>query len=360
VSKMWAFSAIQKIRRILPSGWCNENFRLDRDDGEVYQEASFAYFVCLKCESPPYRIRISRVVSKEISGCKACSSRLAGIKKRLPDEQCSLRWRKESGRILTTDEQIQYHTEQTKRHRELSATLHGKAYDLWARASKRAKEKNLSITITKEQIATRLFDGNCCCEVTGVPFDFNSSDKEQSWANPLSPSLDQIIAGDGYTTENVRIVTTFYNRAKSEWTDEEVAAYSTSIPRPKDTTVSHYGTRLRSLAVTNVDIIDEYVSMGRYSVESKVSISKGSVPTVITTPTGEKEWVISVREYCKAHNLDQPNMWCVISGKRKHHKGYKAVRVPLAEIKDGYWNGIEVPDYILEAYGVFSEHKLAA
>jgi hypothetical protein len=39
-----------------------------------------------------------------------------------------------------------------------------------------------------------------CCEVTGIPFDLTTP---KAWN---APSLDQIVAGGGYTQENTRVV----------------------------------------------------------------------------------------------------------------------------------------------------------
>ena len=45
---------------------------------------------------------------------------------------------------------------------------------------------------------------------------------------------------------------------------------------------------------------------------------------IITKPDGEEEEIdYAIHRYCKANGLDDGNMYKVLSGKRKTHKGYK-------------------------------------
>lgn len=79
-----------------------------------------------------------------------------------------------------------------------------------------AKDRTKNVTITKQWIQERLDVGRC--EVTGLPFVLTAN----KIANPWSPSLDQIVAGRGYTPENTQVVVWIYNVAKGSWAHEDV------------------------------------------------------------------------------------------------------------------------------------------
>ena len=53
------------------------------------------------------------------------------------------------------------------------------------------------------------------CQVSGIPFDYGKHPTTRR--NPLGPSIDQIVAGQGYTLENSRVVLTALNLALCEW-----------------------------------------------------------------------------------------------------------------------------------------------
>jgi hypothetical protein len=85
-------------------------------------------------------------------------------------------------------------------------TLSGRCVALLKNAEARAKDKGLPCTITLAWITERVAVGHCA--VTGLPFAI------EEVGRGLSPSLDQIIPGLGYTPENTQVVCWLYNRAK--------------------------------------------------------------------------------------------------------------------------------------------------
>lgn len=86
-----------------------------------------------------------------------------------------------------------------------------------------AKDRTENVTITKAWIQERLDRGHC--EVTGLPFVLTAN----KIANPWSPSLDQIVPGQGYTPENTQVVVWIYNVAKGSWKHEDVLSMANAL-----------------------------------------------------------------------------------------------------------------------------------
>jgi hypothetical protein len=83
---------------------------------------------------------------------------------------------------------------------------------------KKAKKKPLKSTVlnidgTTAQWFTDLCDSATRCAVTDLAFEPDG---------PFQKSPDQIVAGEGYTEENTRIVILMYNWAKNKFTDADV------------------------------------------------------------------------------------------------------------------------------------------
>lgn len=83
---------------------------------------------------------------------------------------------------------------------------------LWHNSKTRSENHSISVEWIKEKLETGI------CEVTGLPFELVYGKGKVPW----SPSLDQIIPGNGYTPENTRVVVWLYNSAKNIFTDEDV------------------------------------------------------------------------------------------------------------------------------------------
>lgn len=91
-------------------------------------------------------------------------------------------------------------------------TTRGRAHQLFHNAKSRAHKGGQDFTITPAWIEERLIVG--VCEVTGAAFELD-------FKSARAPSLDQKEPGQGYTPENTRVVTWFYNRAKGTSTDDD-------------------------------------------------------------------------------------------------------------------------------------------
>jgi hypothetical protein len=103
----------------------------------------------------------------------------------------------------------------TKTHRSL---VKGRATTLFNSARRRAKQRGLPCTITQEWVETKL--KHLVCEATGAQLTLVSEGNRRSL--PFSPSLDQIVAGLGYTPENTMLVCWAWNVLKHGFTEDEV------------------------------------------------------------------------------------------------------------------------------------------
>lgn len=92
-----------------------------------------------------------------------------------------------------------------QRRRELPAR------SLWERAQKRAKDRGLPFTITKNSIKV---PSNC--PVLGLPVRFSGR------RSASSPSLDRILPERGYVQGNVRVISDRANRLKGNRSLEEL------------------------------------------------------------------------------------------------------------------------------------------
>ena len=91
---------------------------------------------------------------------------------------------------------------------EYRGTVGGRAGSLVGNARNRAKKKNLAFGISTEWVVERFATQGGRCAITGIPFTMLTPRQKLGEAAPypLSPSLDQIVAGRGYTEDNTRLV----------------------------------------------------------------------------------------------------------------------------------------------------------
>ena len=84
----------------------------------------------------------------------------------------------------------------------------------------RAKEKNYAFDLTADFLQELFDTTNGKCQQTGLDFDMTLGTKKNR--NPLRPSVDRIDSSKGYTKDNVRVVLTLVNIAKSDFDDTVV------------------------------------------------------------------------------------------------------------------------------------------
>lgn len=100
-----------------------------------------------------------------------------------------------------------------KRKEENQKKIFFRASLLMTSVLSRCRKGNLPVEITAKWIEEILERG--VCQVSGMPFDYGRHPHTRR--NPFGPSVDQVVAGKGYTLENSRIVLTALNLALCEW-----------------------------------------------------------------------------------------------------------------------------------------------
>lgn len=147
------------------------------------------------------------------------------------------------------------------------ASVWGRASVMWGRAKRRAGKKSTLFTITKTEIFDKLLACDGFCPITGEPFDFSLIGFNQQ--NARGPSVDQIVASQGYTKENTQIVVWWYNAAKGNWFTEEEARAKFGKPRPEGAEnkinlyPERFGSKKSKTGYLGVEKMDE----GRYHVK---------------------------------------------------------------------------------------------
>ena len=104
------------------------------------------------------------------------------------------------------------------RSKERYVTEEGRTYRIINRCKSRAIKKNIEFNISFDKIKKTVING--VCELTKLPFDFNSTEKTQY--NPYSPSIDRIDNSKGYIDSNVRVVLSAVNTALNQYGEEQM------------------------------------------------------------------------------------------------------------------------------------------
>lgn len=108
-----------------------------------------------------------------------------------------------------------------KRDYQRRRRLTHRGFALTNEAKHRAKEKGFLFDLDWREIQKKVDAG--VCEVTGIPFDLATP---KSWN---APSLDQIVAGAGYTPDNVRVVLYALNTMANTWGVEMILTIAKAI-----------------------------------------------------------------------------------------------------------------------------------
>lgn len=95
------------------------------------------------------------------------------------------------------------------------SSINGRATTLFNDAKRRALKHSKVFSINLEFVK-KLMRENSCCQQTGDILELSVGTNTR---NPYAPSLDQIVAGKGYTAENTQLVAGWYNRMKGDLSD---------------------------------------------------------------------------------------------------------------------------------------------
>lgn len=94
-----------------------------------------------------------------------------------------------------------------------------KAVNLFCAARGRAKKKNLEFDLDFDWVYNNI---TRYCPMTNLPFQFYNNGNNYSNRHALTPSIDKIDPGKGYTKDNCRIVIWWYNAAKQQYSDLDI------------------------------------------------------------------------------------------------------------------------------------------
>lgn len=84
--------------------------------------------------------------------------------------------------------------------------------------SRRASWRKLPYELSVQTIYDLLREANDQCAVSGIEMVYLPKEGDETWhRRPLSPSIDRIDNGQGYTPSNIRIVCACVNIGINEW-----------------------------------------------------------------------------------------------------------------------------------------------
>ena len=110
-------------------------------------------------------------------------------------------------------------------------TIEGRSKTLYHSARTRAKQWGVEFSLSQQWIQQQLRRGTCA--LTGMPFAMELSPQHKA-TNPLSPSIDRIVAGGPYSEGNCRLVTLAINLAMGQWGEDTFAIVSKNYLKYKD------------------------------------------------------------------------------------------------------------------------------
>lgn len=185
------------------------------------------YQICSRCGGKPKPLNQFHKDKARLNGVKpACKDCLCPIskswsKKRRADP---IRW--EQIKKKQRDRRKDPIKKQAEKNSQLkySQTIRGRAIHMWVGAKNRAVKSGIPFTITQEFVQEQLQEATDRFVIMGLPFDFSPENKG------LTPSLDQINAGAGYTPSNTRVIHLCWNTFKGDWfTDAEAVQFAAKM-----------------------------------------------------------------------------------------------------------------------------------
>jgi hypothetical protein len=165
------------------------------------------------CSEEFYVISTKDGVERRDSKCKSCTKEINRVRyAENPEYKTKRKLRQKQ--YMSDPDKVEA---AARRSEKFYGSIRGRAKTLFKSAERRSSQYN-EFDITADWIEDRLLKG--VCEITGIPFDFNTHPKYDK--NPFAPSIDRMDSTKGYTMNNVRIVLWQVNLMRGEMTDEEV------------------------------------------------------------------------------------------------------------------------------------------
>ncbi len=164
-------------------------------------------------------------------GCVACSK----SRSKTPERKAQLKVydqtpeRKAQRRAFerSSKRKAYYHTPKSKAYKKAYIeSPGGRASRLYSAAQKRAEKKKFLFTIRRDEIERLLLIAEHRWKEIGIEFDYTTGQGKR----PLTPSLDQVRAGKGYTRDNIQIVPWAWNALKgNHFTDGQAIEFCKTI-----------------------------------------------------------------------------------------------------------------------------------
>ena len=180
---------------------------------------------CTKCQLPkPIDNFTKRKDSKDGLGswCKNCGNAYRRDKGYNRYESRRDEYTENQRKFRKTDKYWAYESEYRAKYK---ASSHGVVTDLLSRARSRAKQSKMEFELDREWVTEHL--ESMKCEASGVDLVLETDATVAHTA--FKPSIDRIDNGKGYLKSNSRIVCVLYNKAKSDYTDEDVLKLASAL-----------------------------------------------------------------------------------------------------------------------------------
>lgn len=101
------------------------------------------------------------------------------------------------------------------------------AKQLFSNLKKNAKSRNLTVSVTADNIKAALVQTNGKCSISGIKF--SEENKNNCRIRPWIPSVDRIDSSQPYTKENIRIVCAAINITLSDWGEETLKTIAHAV-----------------------------------------------------------------------------------------------------------------------------------
>lgn len=144
-----------------------------------------------------------------ITLCEVCSKEIKYSSSITP-KTCSIKCHKQ----FTTDSARNRKTKFTLKDWIHENTLHA--------IRKHNKTHNTTTDLTSEYVQNLFDEQKGCCAITGISFARGTHSQRSPW----TPSIDQIIPGEGYTQNNIQLVCLMYNLCKGQWRHIDVIKFT--------------------------------------------------------------------------------------------------------------------------------------
>ena len=146
-------------------------------------------------------------------------------------------------------------------------------------------------------------------DVVGFEGKYRVSSHGRVWSNKRKKYLAPQVNRYGYALVMLCVAGKYYHR-----TVHRLVMKAFSEDYSEDLQVNHKDENKLNKRLSNLEMCTQ-----QYNIE----YSKAKY-YIVTTPDGEEIEVFNLKKFCRENDLSHKHLSAVTTGKRKHHKGYKA------------------------------------